>query len=155
MGRRSGFSLVEVLLAVVIVSVLSLMAYPRVNSAMTKSNLRGARTRLTNMFAAARAAATQNSRTGAFVRFNGNTAVVTAAPRRSAPVGANTEDTLGAVVNLNTVYGATLATNGVTNVAYDPRGMATGFNAGGTWIKVSKGSYADSLKIDKLGRVTK
>ena len=80
MGRRSGFTLVETLIAVIIVSVMSLMAYPRVNSAMIKSNLRGGRTRLANMFATARAAATQNSRTGAYVKFNGNTAVVTAAP---------------------------------------------------------------------------
>ena len=83
MGRRSGFSLVEVLIAVVIVGVMSLMAYPRVSRSMIKSDLRGGRTRLANMFATARAAATQNSRTITYVRFNGNTAVVTAKPRRT------------------------------------------------------------------------
>ena len=153
MRRRSGFTLIETLLAVIIVSVMSLMAYPRVNSAMTKSNLRGARTRLINMVAAARAAATQNSRTGAFVKFNGNTAVITATPRRA--VGAGNEDTLGLVVNLNTLYGATLATGNVTTIAFDPRGMASGFNSAGTAITVSKGSYSQYFTIDKLGRVTK
>lgn len=155
MGRRSGFTLVETLIAVIIVSILSLMAFPRVNSAMSKSNVRGARTRLVNMLASARAAATQGSRTAAYVRFNGNTAVVTASPRRVAPIGANTEDTLGTAVNLNTVYGATLATSGITAITYDPRGLAIGFSSGGQYIKVSKSSYADSIKIDQLGRVTK
>lgn len=154
MGRRSGFTLVETLIAVIIVSILSLMAFPRVNSAMSKSNLRSARTRVVNMLAAARAAATQGSRTAAYLKFNGNTAVVTASPRRVAPIGANTEDTLGTVVNLNTTYGATLST-GITTITYDPRGLATGFSTGGQYIKVTKGSYADSIKVDQLGRVTK
>ncbi len=152
MGRRNGFTLVETLIAVIIVSVMSLMAYPRVNRAMIKSDLRGGRTRLANMTSTARAAATAG-RSAAYLKFNGNTAVVTASPRRAA--GAGTEDTLGAVVNLSTVYGATLATNGITTITYDPRGMATGFSTGGTWLKLSHGSYADSLKIDQLGRVTK
>ena len=153
MGRRSGFTLAEMLIVVVVVSVMTLMAFPRVNRAMSKSNVRGARTRVVNMLAAARAAATQGSRTAAYVRFNGNTAVVTASPRRTA--GAGNEDTLGVVVNLNTTYGATLTTNGVTAITYDPRGLATGSNRGGQIIKVSKSSYADSIKIDLLGRVTK
>ena len=157
MGRRSGFTLVETLIAVIIVSLMTLMAYPRVNTAMTKSNLRGARTRLVNMLAAARAAATQNSRQSASVKFNGNTAVVTATPRRNLPVGANTEDTLGVLVNLSTVYGATLTVgNGMTAVSYDPRGIGTGFvKNGGTQIQVSRGGYTQSITLDMLGRVTK
>jgi prepilin-type N-terminal cleavage/methylation domain-containing protein len=153
MRRRSGFTLVETLIAVIIVSILSLMAFPRVNSAVSKSNVRAARTRLVNMFAAARAAATQNSRTAAYVEFNGNTAVITASPRRTVG-GAGTRDTIGGAVNLNTVYGATLSTT-ITTITYDPRGLATGFSSGGQYIKVTKGSYADSIKIDQLGRVTK
>ena len=152
MGRRSGFTLVETLIAVIIVSVMSLMAYPRVNRAMIKSDLRGGKTRLVNMASTARAAAAAGGRSVSYLKFNGNTAFVTASPRRAA--GNGTEDTLGAVVNVSTTYNATLATNGIAMITYDPRGMASGFT-GGTWIKLSHGSYSDSLRIDQLGRVTK
>jgi hypothetical protein len=114
--------------------------------------VRAARTRLVNMFAAARAAATQNSRTAAYMEFNGNTAVVTAAPRRTIG-GAGSRDTIGLAVNLNTVYGVTLNAP-VASVQYDPRGLALGVSAGSKF-KVTKGSYADSLTIDQVGRVKK
>ena len=153
MGRRSGFTLVEILLVVVIMGVMTLMAYPRANSAMVKSNLRGGRTRVVNMLSTARAAATQGGRTMAYVKFNGNNAVVTATPRRNLPIGANTEDTLGIVVNLSTVYGATL-TAGAAQIAFDPRGIASGVSSG-VQLKLTHGSYADSVYIDMLGRVTK
>ena len=154
MGRRSGFSLVEVLIAVVIVGIMSLMAYPRVSRSMIKSDLRGGRTRLANMFATARAAATQNSRTATFVRFNGNTAVVTATPRRTT-TGTGTEDTLGVAVNMSTMYSASLVLGGLTAVSYDPRGWGATAPTGGGWIKLTRGSYRDSVKVDQLGRVSK
>lgn len=154
MGRRSGFTLVETLLAVIIVGVMTLMAYPRVSSAMIKSDLRGARTRIVNMLSTARAAATQGNRTTALT-FNGNTAVVTASPRRLPGGNGGNEDTLGVVVNLNTAYGATLATD-IAFIKYDPRGFATGFDAvDGTTILLTRGSYSEDIVIDRLGRVTK
>ena len=154
MGRRTGFSLVEVLIAVVIVGVMSLMAYPRVSRSMIKSELRGGRTRLANMFATARAAATQNSRTATYVRFNGNTAVVTAKPRRTT-TGTGTEDTLGVAVDMSTMYYATLNTGGLTEVNYDPRGWGATVPTGGAWVKLTRGGYRDSVKVDQLGRVSK
>jgi prepilin-type N-terminal cleavage/methylation domain-containing protein len=153
MGRRNGFTLVETLIAVVIVGLMTLMAYPRVSNAMVKSNLRAGRTRIANMLSTARAAATQGGRTMAYVKFNGNNAVVTAEPRRNLPTGVNTEDTLGVVVNLSTVYGATLSA-GAAQIAFDPRGIASGVS-NGVQLKLTHGSYGDSLYIDMLGRVTK
>jgi Tfp pilus assembly protein FimT len=132
---------------------MSLMAYPRVSRAMIKSELRGGRTRLANMLATARAAATQNSRTATYVRFNGNTAVVTAKPRRNAGVG--TEDTLGLAVDVSTMYYATLNSGGLTEVNYDPRGWGATVPTGGAWVKLTRGGYRDSVKVDQLGRVSK
>jgi prepilin-type N-terminal cleavage/methylation domain-containing protein len=155
MGRRSGFTLIETLLAVIIVGVMTLMAYPRVNNAMVKSNLRGARTRVVNMLSAARAAATQGGRSASYLRFNGNTAVVTASPRRVALAG-STEDTLGVAVNLSTAYGATVAvSNGTTQIAYDSRGIAAGVSANPVTITLTHGSYSQTVGVDMLGRVTK
>src|SRR5829696_10407180 len=109
MVRRAGFSLLELMIAVAIVGILSLGAYPRVRDSMIKSDLRGARTRVVNLLSTARVTAAQSSRT-AWLRFNGNTAVVTASPRRNAPlIAANTEDTIGTVVDLNSAFGVTVS----------------------------------------------
>lgn len=154
MARRTGFTIIETMLAVVIVSIMTLIAFPKVRSSMIKADLRGARTRVVNMLSAARITATQGNRS-AWLKFNGNTAVVTASPRRNLPIGANTQDTIGTTINLNTVYGATVSlSGGATQVAYDPRGVASGF--GGTvTISLARSGYTQSIVVDMLGRVTK
>jgi prepilin-type N-terminal cleavage/methylation domain-containing protein len=154
MARRTGFTLVETMLAVVIVSIMSLIAFPKVRSSMIKSDLRGARTRIVNMLSTARVTAAQGNRS-TWLKFNGNTAVVTASPRRKLPIGANTQDTIGTTVNLSTVYGTTVSlSGGNTQVAYDPRGVASGFGASVT-ISLARSGYSQTVVVDMLGRVTK
>ncbi len=150
MGRRAGFTLVETVLAIVIVGMLALISYPRIGSAVVKSNLVSARTQVVNMLATARSAATQTSRS-TWLKFNGNKVFVTASPRRKA--GAGTVDTVGTVVDLNTVYGASVAVSGgVTQIAFDARGFAAGL--GGTiTIQLTHGGYSKSATVDALGRV--
>lgn len=152
MTRRAGFTLVETLLVVVVVGILTLMTYPRVNAAVTRSDIRGARTRVANMLATARTVATQSSRT-ARLQFEGNKVFVTASPRHT--VGAGDRDTVGLVVDLNTVYGTTTTlSGGTTEIVYDPRGLASGFG-GDVTITLARGGHSQALKIDMLGRVTK
>ena len=155
MTRRAGFTLVETLLVVVVVGILTLMTYPRVNAAVTRSDIRGARTRVANLLATARTVATQSSRT-ARLRFEGNKVFVTASPRRTVGgAGACACDTVGLVVDLNTVYGTTTTlSGGTTEIVYDPRGLASGFGADVT-ITLARGGHSQALKIDMLGRVTK
>lgn len=152
MTRRAGFTLVETLLVVVVVGILTLMTYPRVNAAVTRSDIRGARTRVANLLATARTVATQSSRT-ARLQFEGNKVFVTASPRHT--VGAGDRDTVGLVVDLNTVYGTTTTlSGGTTEIVYDPRGLASGFG-GDVTITLARGGHSQALKIDMLGRVTK
>ena len=104
MTRRSGFTLVETLIAVVIVAMIVLMAIPAGERAMVKSDPRGGTTRLVNMTSNARAAATTAGGRRHGLRFNGK-------PRwwRRRPAGLRRArervDTLGAVENVNTPYG--------------------------------------------------
>jgi prepilin-type N-terminal cleavage/methylation domain-containing protein len=153
MGRRSGFTLIETLLAVIIVSVMTLMAYPRVNRSITKANLRGARVQVANMLAAARITATSGNRNTALI-FNGNAVRVEAQGRRKA--GAGTLDTIGLITNLNTLYGVTATLSSGTQVQYNGRGLASNI-ATGSNIKISltRNSYTDSVVVDMLGRVQK
>ncbi len=153
MIRRAGFTMIETMLAVVIVGVLTLMAYPRVNSAVVRSDARAARTRVINMLAMARTAATQTNRS-TWLTFNGNQVWVTASPRRTIG-GTGTVDTLGSVVDLSAAYGTSATVSGgITQIAYDPRGLASGFGSGVT-ITLVRGGYSYPITVDMLGRVTK
>jgi Tfp pilus assembly protein FimT len=141
--------MIEMLMVIVIISIMVLIAYPKVSSAMVQNNVRGARTTLANMFATARAVATQTSRQTRLV-FNGNRVWVVASPRLT---GAGTFDTVGAIENLNAVYGVTV-TSPVDSIKFDPRGLAAGFGVPVTF-KVAKSGHTDSIVVDGLGRVTK
>jgi prepilin-type N-terminal cleavage/methylation domain-containing protein len=149
-GRRKGFTLIETLLVIVIISILVLISYPKVSSAMVKTNVRSARTTLANMFAKARAAATQTNRKTR-LKFSGNRVWIVASPRALPGVG--TVDTIGPVENLNTLYGVTVTTP-VDSVNFDPRGLAGGFGATST-LKVAKSGHTDSIVVNGLGRVVK
>jgi prepilin-type N-terminal cleavage/methylation domain-containing protein len=149
-SEKKGFTLVEMLIVVVLIGIVTLIGFPKVSSGLAKSNLRSSRTTLANMFAKARAVATQGNRR-TWVNFNGNNVVVTASPRAVVLAG-STVDTVGAVEKLDLLYGVTL-TAPVTSVAFDPRGFGS-LGTSRTFV-VARNSKRDSIIVDGLGRVTK
>jgi prepilin-type N-terminal cleavage/methylation domain-containing protein len=151
-SRRNGFSLIELMIAVVILGILVVAVYPRVGQVMVKNDVRSARTTLANKFAMARAVAMQRSRS-ASVNFNGNNIVVTSSPRMVASAG-STADTIGGVQNLNALYGVAV-TAPVASVAYDPRGFAGGLTSTPLTFVLTRSGKRDSVSLDYLGRVTK
>ena len=145
--RRSGFTLVETLLVVVVAGVILAIGFPRMRDAKIRSDLRSARTTMASMYARARAAAVQTNRVSTMT-INGNTVVVTV-PR--VPVaGANTIDTVGAVQNLLTSYGATIAATNNALVV-DTRGI--GVNGDQVTIRLSRDGYTDSVVVSRFGRI--
>ena len=82
MRRRAGFTVIETMIALTIVALLSVIAFPKLRNSMIKANVRGARNQLANMLTAARTVSEQSNRSTA-LRFNGNVAWVTATPRRT------------------------------------------------------------------------
>jgi prepilin-type N-terminal cleavage/methylation domain-containing protein len=156
-SRRNGFTLVEIMIAVVIFGILVVAVFPRVGQVLAKNDVRSARTALANTFARARAVAMQRSRQ-ASVSINGNSIVVTAKPRTMA--GTGTMDSIGAVQNLNTLYGVTV-TAPVASIDYDPRGFAQyagglgGLGSTGYKFVLTRSGKRDSVSLDYLGRVTK
>jgi len=152
MGRRAGFTVIETVLAIVIVGMLALIAYPRIGSAVVKTDLQSARTQVVNMLSTARSAATQSSRT-AWLNFEGNNVFVTASPRRTVG-GSGTLDTVGTVVDLTAVYGAAVTVSGgVTQIQFDPRGFAGGLGGDAVTIQLTRGGYTQTATVDALGRV--
>ena len=148
--RRDGFTLVETLVVVVLLGLIVLIGFPKMRAALGRSDLRGARTTMINMVAAARAASVQGNRL-TWIKFQGNTAHVLARPR-VVPAGGSNADTVGAVRNLSTQYGVTVVAT--DSIQFDPRGFGTAF--GGTkTIVLSKGGHSSTITIDGLGRVRK
>lgn len=149
--RTNGFTLVETMIVVIILSTVMLIGYPRMRDGIIRTNVRGARTTLINLLAKARTAATQNNRI-TLLKIEGNNAFVLARPRLVAAAGSNA-DTLGAVERLGDSYGVTV-TAGIDSVRFDPRGMGTGFGTGTTFL-VSRNEHTETITVDGLGRVRK
>ena len=155
MRSRNGFTLVETLVVVVLLGLIVLIAFPKVSSAMGRSDLRSARTAVVNLVAKARSVAVQGNRR-AWVKFEGNSAYVLARPRLSGVGGALVDpaDTIGAVQNLGLQYKVGLAAN-VDSIRFDPRGIGSWTGGANPTIVLVRGSYSSTITIDGLGRVTK
>jgi prepilin-type N-terminal cleavage/methylation domain-containing protein len=149
--RRDGFTLVETLIVVVLLGLIVLIGFPKISSAMVQNDVRGARTTMVNMVAAARAASVQSNRL-TWIKFEGNTAHVLARPRLTIG-GAGDFDTVGSVRDLADLYGVTVVAN-VNSIQFDPRGFGTDFG-GDASIVLSRAGHSSTITIDALGRVRK
>jgi Tfp pilus assembly protein FimT len=138
--------MIELLIVVVIMGVITLVAFPKIQSAFRASALRGARTRLITVYGAARGAAVQSNRP-VRVHMSGNSVWVTATPRLTVG-GSGTADTIGAVQSVYDIFGVTLASS-VDSLMLDPRGL--GLN--GATLVLANASGADTISITGFGRV--
>jgi hypothetical protein len=102
------------------------------------------------MLARARIAATETSRI-TLLKIDGNNAVILMRPRLLP--GAGNADTLGAVAPLGDTYGVSVTAT-IDSVRFDPRGMATGFGTGTTFL-LARSGFTETVRVDGLGRVTK
>ena len=148
MSRRHGFTLIEMLMVVVIISLTTLMAVPRFRAAVNQSNMLSARAKVMASFSAARAAAAGSGRVTT-MHVSGNSVWVTATPRLKTS-GSGTVDTIVLPKNLNTLYGVT-ATPTVGTVVLNQ----TGLGSNGSDIVLSHGSLGDTIRISQYGRVLK
>jgi prepilin-type N-terminal cleavage/methylation domain-containing protein len=154
-SRRTGFTLVETAIALVIVGLLVLIAFPKMRAAMAANDVRASRTMVVNMLAKTRTAATiANRRT--WLMIGGNRAWILARPRLVALGGSNA-DTLGLVENIGTRYGTTvvLPNSPLDSIGFDPRGFASGWAGSSTTITVSKSGHTNIITVDGKGRVAK
>ena len=147
MGRPGGFTMIEMLMVIVVVSLLGLVTLPRFRDALSQNTLRGTRAKVMSRFATARAAAVTSGRI-AYLHVHGNQVYVTARPRRMPGVG--TQDTITPIENIYTLYGVSL-TSSEDSLRIDPNGV------GGTaaTVQLAKGSRTDTVTISQYGRVMK
>ena len=143
-GRR-GFTLPEILIVIVMISLLSIVAIPRFAVANGKRHMQSAKMRVAAAAATARAAAIQKGMPVRFMIKNNRVTVIAAA-----------KDTITLIspVPLDTLYGVRV-TSGITDslvVNFSSRGFAALDN--GTTIMLKRnGVPADSVVITKTGMV--
>ncbi len=144
--RTAGFSLIEMLIVVSLISAITLFAFPRAGMIRDRSQVGGARTALMNEFNAARVAARSGNRTTVF-RLANNVFFV---ERR--PFTGTVKETVGSPVSMQIEHGVTAS--GPDSIVIDPRGMVSYYSSGtsATYL-VRRGSIVDSVVINSYGRV--
>lgn len=150
MTRKSGYSLVETVVSLVVSGIILLIAMPRMRDLLLRSDVRSARSALVRLHAQARAAAAESGRTTR-LRIDGNRVVVLASPRRRACAGTCTADTIGAVHDFDETYGVAL-TSTVDSLMIDPRGLNRGPEA---VVRVGNSAMLDSMQVTSFGRVVR
>jgi prepilin-type N-terminal cleavage/methylation domain-containing protein len=152
--NRSGFTAIEMVIVVIIVGVIAMIGFPKIRTALDKTNVRSARVSVTSFAAEARAAAAQRGCRAVIHFVSGATsrAWVTACPR-NAP-GAGTVDTVAMIDDVDARFGVAM-TFTRDSVQYDPRGLS--MDNVNTIVRFTGNVAAntDSVVINSLGRVVR
>jgi prepilin-type N-terminal cleavage/methylation domain-containing protein len=143
---RTGFTLIEILVVVVIIGIIVGIGFPSLNRAKVKSDVRSARSQAVALYYQARSTAFVTGRLTTLT-FTGNQAVITATPRLS---GVGTADTIGNVQDLGQLYGVAVTVSPGNAVAVDPRGLG---NSVPTTIYFTRSGQQDSMLVTGFGRV--
>ena len=143
---RGGFTLIETLVVIVMISIILTIGFPSLNRARVKSDIRSARNQAVALYYTARSSAVMTGRVTTLT-FNGNRAVITATPRLS---GGSTADTIGNVEDLGVIYGVTVSATPGNALTVDPRGLGSSV---ATTVYFTRNGQQDSMLVTGYGRV--
>ena len=151
---RSGFTTIEMAIVLVLIGIIAMIGFPKIRTALDKTNVRSARVSISSFAAEARAAGAQRGCRAVIHFISGVTsrAWVTACPRRQP--GAGTVDTVAMIDDVGARFSVQMTITR-DSVQYDPRGLSMD-NA--TTIVRFTGNVAantDSVVINPLGRVVR
>ena len=142
--KQRGVTIVELLIVMTLIGVMAGFAFPRIGDAITKQNVRSARTLFVGTHAKARATAIQRGGQTRFIVAGGRLTI-----QSTNPV-TNAAQQVGNVEDLGSRYGVTVQPANVT-LTFDARGL--GMETAATTISITKGSYGSSIVISPVGRV--
>jgi prepilin-type N-terminal cleavage/methylation domain-containing protein len=144
---KLGFTMVEILTAMVIVGMLATFALPRLVRLRDQGQVASATTRFTRAVMAARQAAIQRGKHAYFKHNNSSIWVIV------DTTGINSDSVvITATQNLATLYGVSVVSpSGLTSIEYDPRGVSAQASKQVFAFKHTNSGLVDSLCISKLG----
>ncbi|HEX5829940.1 MAG TPA: prepilin-type N-terminal cleavage/methylation domain-containing protein [Gemmatimonadaceae bacterium] len=156
--RRTGFTLVEILIVITIVGILSAIAMPKITQWRARSRLTSARQVLTASIAMARAAAVQKGFTSR-LRLGNNeilvevdTSSVPGVPKLAIIKRVSLLEEYGATV----VFVADSDVQSTMDLYYDPRGFAQPrlpAVGGPNVFRLAAGARTDSVCLARLGQI--
>lgn len=145
--RRDGFTTIEMVIVVILIGIIAMIGFPRLQSQFEKQNVRSAQAYLATMMSTARNAAIQRGCT-ATLNLTADSAWVTACgvnpPAASVQVG--TKKLIGSD------FKVTLASS-VASLSYNPRGVTTVYQT--VTVRVVGPHYTDSIMTNQLGKVVR
>lgn len=140
--RRTGFTLIEALVAIVVFGLLTAIALPRMRNISLGEEVRAARGAVASAYGRARVHAIQ-VRKPATVNFDASSVWIT------VPADGGGLDTVGPVVNLTDAHGVTVNATGTVTIL--PTGLVNA--ATPITVTVSKYGKSDSVVISGYGRL--
>lgn len=146
--NRSGFTLIEVMVVVVVAGIIMAISLPKFSAMFDRASVRSAKQQMTAYLAAARAAAIRQSQTSQF--HVQNNAIWTTV---NQPDGTNINVTRS--VSLITARGVTVTKSGSPAsdvISYDSRGMSTSSQK--TYV-LTRNNYKDSVCVSRLGLIAR
>jgi type IV fimbrial biogenesis protein FimT len=143
LSNSSGFSLVEMMIAIAVAGLLIAMALPKLRDTVAARDVKSARSALANLYARARINALQ-TRKSTTINFSTTDAWVT------MPLTGTALDTIGAPAQLSSMFGVTVDPS-VSAITVMPTGLANMSTA--AVIRVSRSGKTDSVTISGYGRI--
>ena len=141
--HRSGFTLVEILIVIAIMSIVLAMALPKMGNMNDRNQMRSAKDGIASRMSTVRAQAISTGRVSTLYLAGDSI-------RYTTGTGA-TETAKGTTINLNRQFGVKVISSAVT-IAFDGRGMTSG---AAQKVIFTRGSLTDSLCISPIGLVNR
>ncbi len=144
--RPHGFTMIELLVAIVIVGIMAAVAMPRLKNGMARESVRNARRAVVSQLSNARGAASSRGCRAVFHIEAGTDPRVWVTSCMTTGAGL---DTVGSVTHLADKYGVTVSLAG-DSLTFTPTGI--GIGSGWMQMRFGKASETDTLAISPLGQ---
>ena len=142
--NRSGYTLVEMVVVLIIFGVVTGLSIPRLHAAQSSAGLRSARTQTAIYLAQAHALAIQRGREARFVR-SGNSVSVTVD-------SSGTQVVYGRPHDLSREHGVAIPTTTQDTIKFDARGFATNITSTAKFV-ITRDGMRDSVCVAKIGKI--